>query len=208
MKTSATKEKPLMDIDNLDTIQARIEFVRTTLGYPVNQLARLIGSRVETVEAICSGKTSPQVSFLNNFSEAFPVNKAWLQMGTGESPFTTDDLGPHMFNPKVGLAKNKEYTDEKFVERLKFVRAETGLTQSQFAIKCEVSRDIVSAVENARQSAPLYYIKALANQFHVNLHWLIMGVGDMYVDADLREKEKLKQVAMLKAKIDEIMNSD
>lgn len=199
-----THVKPLQDQTSLNTMGARIDYIRVKLEYPENQLARLLGSRKETVVSICSGKTEPTLTFLKNLIASLPVSESWVFMGGPKEDAFVESIEDHIYNEDIGLSKNKEYTTEDYIARFKFIRSRTELTQSQFAVQVGVSRDVISAIENGRQTAPLYVIKALATKYDVNLHWLITGEGTPYFNVSQEDIDRQKAIKDLKDKLQQL----
>lgn len=68
-------------------------------------------------------------------------------------------------------------------ERIKVLRKELGLNQTQFGKTLGVSRDVVNNLENSRlkrpdQKEPLF--KLICSQFNVNEAWLRTGDGAIF----------------------------
>ena len=67
-------------------------------------------------------------------------------------------------------------------DRIKALRKELGLTQSEFGEKLGINRDVVANIENNRlknpqQKEPIY--RLICEQFGVSEQWLRAGEGDM-----------------------------
>lgn len=193
--------KPLQSHNSLDSMSKRVDYIRVKLNYPTNQFGRLIGSRADTVESICKGKSDPTITFLKNVLAALPVSEHFLYMGGSTDSAFTESIEGHIYNPDTGLTKNKEYSDADYVSRFKFVRSKTELSQAQFAIKIGVSRDIVSAIENGRQTAPLYVVRALHSKYKVNLNWLITGDGNPYLNISKEDEARKEAIASLEQQL-------
>lgn len=202
--TKASFVKPLQNHSQLNTMSARVDYIRVILNYPPNQFGRLIGSRTDTVESICSGKSDPTITFLKNILSALPVSEQFLYMGGDRDGAFIGSIDYHIYNPEIGLTKNKEYSDADYVSRFKFIRSKTELSQAQFAISVGVSRDIVSAIENGRQTAPLYLVRVLHSRYNINLNWLISGTGTPYLHVSEEEEKKRKAIAKLKEQLSKL----
>lgn len=79
-------------------------------------------------------------------------------------------------------------------DRIKTLRKELGLTQSEFGEKLGINRDVVANIENNRlknpqQKEPIY--RLICEQFGVSEQWLRAGEGDMFAqlsrDAEIAE---------------------
>lgn len=202
-----TKITPLQSHENLDSMSKRVDYVRVMLEFPPNQLGRLIGSRTETVISICEGNTEPTIKFIKNMLSSLPVSEQFLFMGGSKDSAFTESIEKHKYDVKTGLAKNKEYSDEAYVSRFRYIRHGADLSQSQFAISIGVSRDVISAIENGRQTAPLYVIRALANKYNVNLHWLITGDGDTYLNMSEEDIKKREAIESLESQLKDLRSS-
>lgn len=67
-------------------------------------------------------------------------------------------------------------------DRIKEVRMQRGLTQTAFAEKCGLSRDVISNIELHRNTVTKLYIKLVVDNFGVNEDWLINGTGEMFLE--------------------------
>ena len=68
-------------------------------------------------------------------------------------------------------------------DRIKALRKELGLTQSELGEKLGINRDVVANIENNRlknpqQTEPIY--RLICEQFGVSEQWLRAGEGDMF----------------------------
>ena len=68
-------------------------------------------------------------------------------------------------------------------DRIKALRKELGLTQSELGEKLGINRDVVANIENNRlknpqQKEPIY--RLICEQFGVSEQWLRAGEGDMF----------------------------
>lgn len=68
-------------------------------------------------------------------------------------------------------------------ERIKKVRKESGLSQSEFAKKLGIKQGIVSAMELGNRAITDRTIKAICSEFHVSERWLRTGEGEPYADS-------------------------
>ena len=78
------------------------------------------------------------------------------------------------------------------VERLKKLRAESGMTQDEFAKKLGVSTSIVKSWETGRRNPSSSSIYLIANLFHVRSDWLKTGNEPMrYPDGTENEEAEI-----------------
>ena len=66
-------------------------------------------------------------------------------------------------------------------ERIKQIRTESGLNQTDFAKRISVSRSAVCKMESGENSPSEQTIKLICREFSVNENWLRNGVGEMFL---------------------------
>lgn len=81
-------------------------------------------------------------------------------------------------------------------KRIKLIRKENGMTQSQFGSKLRLSQDQISSFELGKRNPQLDTIDLIEIHFGVNREWLINGTGEMYKDPfeGLDGPESLKEL--------------
>lgn len=89
-------------------------------------------------------------------------------------------------------------------KRIKEIRAEINLNQSEFGKRIGLSRDTVANIEGSRAEIKDIYIKSICREFHVNETWLRTGEGEMFlpeVEDDLAEYVRSRGASELELKI-------
>ncbi len=93
----------------------------------------------------------------------------------------------------------------EYGERIRQIREALGLSQSEFAERLGIHKQMVSDVERGKQKRFNSQIeKSLADIFGVNLSWLLNGSGEMFVQENERfssqsfEDEDIEQEMILK----------
>lgn len=77
--------------------------------------------------------------------------------------------------------KNEKRFDLKVIgNRLKSVREELRLTINGIREITGISKSHISEMENGIKRASLKYLVALAENFNVNINWLLTGRGNMF----------------------------
>lgn len=71
-------------------------------------------------------------------------------------------------------------------QRIKEFRAETGLNQTQFAVKAGLSLPTISSIESNNAEVSGKTIKAICKAFNANETWINTGKGDMFSDKPLQ----------------------
>lgn len=81
-------------------------------------------------------------------------------------------------------------------KRIKLIRKEIGMTQSEFGAKLRLSQDQISSFELGKRNPQLDTIDLIEIHFGVNREWLINGTGEMYNDPfeSLDGPESLKEL--------------
>ena len=65
-------------------------------------------------------------------------------------------------------------------DRIKQIRTNSGLNQSDFGKKISISRSAVWKIENGENTPSEQTINIICREFNVNEDWLRNGTGDMY----------------------------
>ena len=65
-------------------------------------------------------------------------------------------------------------------DRIKRIRTDSGLNQSDFGKKISISRSAVWKIENGENTPSEQTINIICREFNVNEDWLRSGTGDMY----------------------------
>ena len=80
-------------------------------------------------------------------------------------------------------------------ERVKILRKELKLSQTEFAEKLSVSRDVINNIENNRAELKEHFIKFMCKEFDVNENWLRTGEGEMFkIDRETEIAKLTKQL--------------
>lgn len=69
---------------------------------------------------------------------------------------------------------------EPVSERIKRVRAESGMSVRAFAAKIGIGGPAVSLLETGRNNPSEQTVRAICNEFNINRTWLETGEGMMY----------------------------
>lgn len=79
------------------------------------------------------------------------------------------------------------------VSRIKQLRLEAGMNQSEFGEKIGVSRDTVANIEGKRIPVRDIHIKAICKTFGINEEWLKTGEGEM--KAPVTKEDEIAEIA-------------
>jgi transcriptional regulator with XRE-family HTH domain len=178
-KIKAGKEAPLRPLGkshkDLKSINDRIEFVRVSFNYPVNAYAKKLGVSRTGVTNVISSKINndPSYEMLQTIVKVFPVSNEWLMIGKGQ-PFTKDDITDYKY---VDLGQEPSM-DIEVNQRLRQFRLDTGESQTIFADRVKVTRDVIAFIENNRQSITIPILKRAVKNCNINPMWLLFGIGN------------------------------
>lgn len=87
-------------------------------------------------------------------------------------------------------------------ERFKEIRNMNNLSQREFAEKIGYSSSIISEIERGTNEPSRNVMLAIHRCFNVNLHWLLLGEGNMMADDMIDHKDK--KIEELEKKLAEI----
>ncbi|HNX36820.1 MAG TPA: S24 family peptidase [Candidatus Cloacimonadota bacterium] len=86
-------------------------------------------------------------------------------------------------------------------ERIRQLRKALKLSQTELGEKLEINASAISQMESNRTRPSLDTMFLLSKNYGVNLHWLITGEGEMFLDKEFRHLDpansKLNQLQML-----------
>ena len=93
-------------------------------------------------------------------------------------------------------------------ERLKAVRKQLGVNQQELGEALKINASAISQMEHNHIKPSLDTMILLSQKYNVDLHWLITGKGDMFLEPDeKRGQDPSKSLKKLKAFInEELMN--
>lgn len=70
-------------------------------------------------------------------------------------------------------------------ERLKFLRDELGLNQTEFSDKLNVTSTTISKIEKGQRNLTDRMMNDICREFMVNKEWLMNGTGDMFISTTM-----------------------
>ncbi len=78
--------------------------------------------------------------------------------------------------------ENKNKVLEEFGSRVKAVRKKLAKKQSELAEMLQISRTNISDIETGRHSPGFKFFLKFSSLFNVNLHYLLFGKGEMFIE--------------------------
>jgi transcriptional regulator with XRE-family HTH domain len=93
--------------------------------------------------------------------------------------------------------------------RIRFVRLEAGLNQSDFAKSLGLSQTFISSVETNVSRLTILHLATITNKYNVNLNWLITGEGEIFKGAAPQQADNAEDLPKenIKKWFDEFWNS-
>lgn len=90
-------------------------------------------------------------------------------------------------------------------KRIKYIRKDNHLNQSDFGKKLRLSQDLISALELGKRKPQLDTLDLIALHFGVKLDWLLYGTGEIYKDPfeGIEGPEHLKELGRKIARLPE-----
>lgn len=78
-------------------------------------------------------------------------------------------------------------------ENFVLIRKELKLNQTEFAEKLNISQDMISKYENKKIELPSKIIDILHKKLKVNIHWLLTGKGEMFLNSQIDESIEIDE---------------
>lgn len=94
---------------------------------------------------------------------------------------------------------------KEFGLRLKTVRSRLGMMQKDFAAKISITPAFLSEIESGKSRPGFDVIRAIAETFNVNLHYLYFGIGDMFFSPYRQTGEESLNTCIKDEKFGEMM---
>lgn len=145
------------------SLASRFRTLREILGISQGEMARAIEKTSSFIALVESGGSKVSEGTIAAVCEAWHVNPEWLRSGEGnifEPGYETDPPD------RAGIPS-----------RIKALRKEQKLSQTEFAKEIGCSRSLLSAVEQGAANPSNDLLKRIAGRFSVNYRWLLSGTG-------------------------------
>jgi len=78
--------------------------------------------------------------------------------------------------------------NENISERIRKIRAVTGLTQAQLAEKTGINKSSLSVLENEGRSISQKSLNKIIQAFGLNPDWMLYGEGEMYLQVEKQSR--------------------
>ena len=79
-------------------------------------------------------------------------------------------------------------------DRIKKVRSELGLNQSEFGKKISISRSAVWKIENGENATSEQTLKLICKEFGISYIWLTEGIEPMYSELDMDSMARIDDI--------------
>ena len=87
---------------------------------------------------------------------------------------------------------------EEISDRLKKIRQALNLKQKELAIELNIAPSSYSEIETGKSNPGLDIIVTLARKYNVNLYYLLMGEGEMFISPEILSLTRLEEYALNK----------
>ena len=154
-------------------LKDRIREMREHFGLSQAQFAQRINKSPGFISLVETGRSNMSNEVIERICSVYGVNVEWLLEGKG----TMTDEAP-VDKESIGV-------------RLKAVRKDKKLTQTQFASAIGYSKLQICFIETGRNNTSNELIHKVVSVFGVNLGWLLTGEGEMYSGQEDRVDEGL-----------------
>lgn len=141
------------------SINKRIAELRKALKLNQQQFANELGKTRVTVAYWENGRNVPPNSALLLISEKYDVNYEWINKGVGS-----------MF---------KHSTDENVQSRIKQLRKELKLSQTEFGNEIGITQITISNWESGKYELTYKSALLICHRFNISVDWLMNGIGEM-----------------------------
>ena len=80
--------------------------------------------------------------------------------------------------------------------RIKQIRKGLNLTQRELAERLNVTPPTISEIESGRYNPSIEFLIRLNKEFNVNLYYLLLGEGQMYIDPEILSLTRIEEYAV------------
>ena len=145
----------------MESINDRLKQLRESLGLSQAAFGQKIGLERSSMSAIEHNQRKLTPRSIRDVCREYNVSEEWLTTGSGEM-FCEDTA--HLTQG----------------ERIRFLRKNLGLTQTQFGEKVSLKQAVIGQIENDQRSATPRFIRDVCREYNVNEEWLTTGSGEMF----------------------------
>ena len=161
------------DLNLFEQYTERLKLIRSYFNLSQLAFANALGLSQQTYANYETGKALiPDKVKLKFYS--LGINLNWLITGEGDIVMSKEN--------KTELEQGNDEENISYgYERLKKIREQSGLSQAKFAEKFGINQSTYGQWEIGKRSIPDSF-KLQLSSIGINLHWLITGVGSMFID--------------------------
>ena len=144
-------------LSNIITIKSKLQLSTIRIAEATNKASAVVGRYFR-------GEKNPPEDWINTFCFVYCIDKDWLINGTGEPVFTGEP------SPAVVLKSSQNAGD-----RVKAVRKDAGLTQTEFGERIGISHIGVYNIEKNTTNLTPFSASRIEEQFDIGKDWLMFG---------------------------------
>lgn len=174
-----------------DRIQPNLITVKNTLSVSLRRIATATGKAVAVVNCYFNGKKNPPEDWINTFCAVYCVDKDWLINGTATEPTAVEPADKDRTREGIageGVEETRKpvFTGQPALsvflkssqnagDRVRAVRKEAGLTQTEFGKRIGISQHAVFDLEKDNTKLTPFSAGRIEEQFNVGADWLMFG---------------------------------
>jgi len=79
-------------------------------------------------------------------------------------------------------------------DRVKEIRKENNLTQTEFAERVGVGQNTIARIENGTRNPSGSVVRMICREFHVSQNWLENGIEPKYIDQDESDIDVINRI--------------
>jgi transcriptional regulator with XRE-family HTH domain len=106
---------------------------------------------------------------------------------------------------------SKKFVDARkkiFGDRIRTIRQHLKIAQNIFAEELKTSAGYISEIESGKTNPGIDLMEALKNVYHVNINWLLTGIGGMFETSHISEYEGVaEQIGNYEPDIDQLLKA-
>ena len=146
-----------------EQLRENIKTAKDELNLTLKKIGDATGKSDASISRMLSGSMAISESWVEQFCEAYHIDKDWLMNGTG-TPVFTKNLTDIDTKNKSGAGK-----------RLRQLREELGLKQQDMAEVVQIARPMYGRIENGFCGLTEENAQKIEDRFGVGAEWILYG---------------------------------
>ena len=152
------------------SVNARLQEIIDNRALTVENISEATDTEADIVTSYIMGTQEIPNLWVKRFCKAYSISNKWLSTGEGRKEYLRNA-------DTLGNGKNTAGA------RVRALRKELGLTQSEFAGKLSVTLGLIALVETGRASLTARVAAEISQAYGVREEWLLTGEGEKMLEA-------------------------